>query len=466
VPVRDGQKTFTGADVRQPKSRVGKVTAMMPDDATRLRLLYELGCAFAARMQLDELSAFVVRKCREVLDAEGAAILLLDSAHDELYFPYVADVDAEAQARLSNLRFPAGRGIAGAVLRSGRALRVDDVSADPRFFSVVDRQTGLTTRALICAPLTTEQGTIGVLQVLNPRGGGCFTDDHLAFLEALAGSVAIAVANARMYAQLQQQYLALQQAQREHEQLLALRRELDIARNIQQSILPRVFPPFPQRTDIEVFAAMLPAREVGGDFYDFFLIDNAHLGVVIGDVSGKGVPAALFMAVSRTVVKSIAVAGTPPAECLRRANALLCLDNSAEMFVTIFCAVIDLRTGDMEYSNGGHNPPYLLRGDGSVEMLEPTGGTVLGVLQDLDYVSKRAQLRPGDAIFLYTDGVTEAMDINAALFSEQRLGSALRQCVQGTPEAIIRSVIASVEHYCGNVAQSDDITVLAVRYRG
>jgi serine phosphatase RsbU (regulator of sigma subunit) len=439
---------------------------MMPDDAARLRLLYELGCAFASRMQLDELSAFVVQKCREVLDAEGAAILLLDAERDELYFPYVADVDAEAQERLLNLRFPAGSGIAGAVLRSGRPLRVDDVSTDPRFYGVVDRHTGLTTRALICAPLTTEQGAIGVLQVLNPRGGGCFTDDHLSFLEALAGSVAIAVANARMYAQLKQQFIALQQAQREHEQLLALRRELEIARSIQQSILPRVFPPFPQRTDIDVFAAMLPAREMGGDFYDFFLIDDAHLGVVVGDVSGKGMPAALFMAVSRTVVKSIAVAGTPPAECLRRANALLCLDNSAEMFVTIFYAVIDLRTGEVEYGNGGHNSPYLLRRDDSVEMLERTGGTVLGVLQDLHYVSKRARLRPGDALFLYTDGVTEAMDINAALFSDQRLQSALLRCTQETPEAIIRTVIAAVEDYCGNVAQSDDITVLAVRYRG
>jgi serine phosphatase RsbU (regulator of sigma subunit) len=439
---------------------------MITGDANRLRLLYELGCAFAARMQLDELSAFVVQKCRDVLDAEGAAILLFDAERDELYFPYVADVDVEAQARLLNVRFPAGRGIAGAVLRSGRPLRVDDVSTDPRFYDVVDRQTGLTTRALICAPLTTEQGAIGVVQVLNPRGGGCFTDDHLAFLEALAGSVAIAVANARMYAQLRQQFLALQQAQREHEQLLALRRELDIARSIQQSILPRVFPPFPQRTDIDVFAAMLPAREVGGDFYDFFLIDDAHLGVVIGDVSGKGVPAALFMAVSRTVVKSIAVAGTSPAECLRRANALLCLDNSAEMFVTIFYAVVDLRSGDVEYGNGGHNPPYLLRRDGSVEMLERTGGTVLGVLEDLHYVSKRARLAPGDALFLYTDGVTEAMDCNAALFSDQRLRSALERCAQGTPEAIIGSVIAAVEHYSESVAQSDDITVLAVRYRG
>lgn len=439
---------------------------MVTDDAARLRLLYDLGCAFAARMQLDELSAFVVQKCREVLDAEGAAILLFDVERDELYFPYVADVDAEAQARLRNLRFPAGRGIAGAVLRSGRPLRVDDVSSDPRFYGIVDQRTGVTTRALICAPLTTEEGPIGVLQVLNPRGGGSFTDDHLAFLEALAGSVAVAVANARMYAQLKQQFLALQQAQHEHEQLLALRRELDIARSIQQSILPRDFPPFPQRTDIDVFAAMLPANEVAGDFYDFFLIDDAHLGVVIGDVSGKGIAAALFMAVSRTVVRSIALAGTPPAECLRRANALLCLDNSAEMFVTLFYAILDLRTGDVEYGNGGHNPPYLLRWDGGVETLERTGGTVLGMLENLDYVSKRTRLRPGDALFLYTDGVTEAMDDNAAFFSDARLQSALGHCVQGTPETIVRSVIATVEQYCGNVAQSDDITVLAVRYRG
>ncbi len=172
------------------------------ENAARFQLLYDLGCAFAARIELDELIPLVAAKCREVLDAEGVGVLLLDPAKDELYFPYAADEDPEAAARLVGLRFPAKRGIAGAVLGSGRSLRVDDVSTDLRFYSDVDRQTGVTTRALLCAPLRSRSETIGVIQVLNRRGGGPFSDHDLAFLEALAGSVAVAIENARLYAHL------------------------------------------------------------------------------------------------------------------------------------------------------------------------------------------------------------------------------------------------------------------------
>lgn len=438
----------------------------MADDLARFRLLYELGCAFSARIDLDELNAFIVRKCCEVLDAEGAAILLFDRERDEMYFPYVAEADAEAAARLLQLRFPADRGIAGAVLRSGRPLRVDDVSTDPRFYGDVDRQTGVTTRALICAPLATHQGTIGVIQVLNPRAGACFSDDQLAFLDALAGSVAVAIENARMLAQLKQQFVALRQAMHEHEQLLAIRRELEIARDIQQSILPSVFPPFPQRRDFEIFASMIPAREVGGDLYDFFLIDDAHLGVVIGDVSGKGVPAALFMAVSRTLLKSMALGGAAPGDCLHRVNALLCLENSAEMFVTAFYGILDTRTGQLAYSNGGHNPPYLLRHDGTVEVLAGTGGIVLGMLEDIGYAAEQAILHSGDGVFLYTDGVTEAMDRDGNLFSDRRLEGVLRQHTQASPEAIVGAVVDAVGFYAGGAPQSDDITAMAIRYYG
>ena len=436
---------------------------MPPQDPARLALLYDLACAFAARIDLDELSALVVRKCCQVLDAEATSILLLDPERVELFFGYVAEPDPVQAARLLALRFPADRGIAGTVVRTGQSLRVDDVASDPRFYAGVDRQTGVTTRALLCAPLRTRQGTIGVIQVVNPRDRASFTDDQLAFLEALAGSIAVAIENARMYAQLKQQYLALQEATRDREQLFALRRELDIARSIQQSILPRTFP---RRSDLELFAEMLPAREVGGDFYDFFPVDDAHLGIVVGDVSGKGVPAALFMAVSRTVLRSVALARLAPAECLRRVNALLCLENSAELFVSVFYGVLDTRTGELAYSNGGHNPPYVVRGTGEVRLLEHDGGTVLGVLDDAGYEERRVALGPGDGVFLYTDGVTEAMDADGALFSDPRLETVLAAHGDSTPEAITRAVIDEVRRYSASVPQSDDITALALRYHG
>lgn len=177
----------------------------------RASLLYELGCRFAERIELDELIPLVVAKCRDVLDAEGAAVLLLDAERNELYFPYVAEEDAAAAAQLRALRFPADRGIAGAVLQSGHSIRVDDAATDPRFYGGVDRRTHLTTRALLSVPLTCRQGTIGVMQVLNPRSGGCFDDDDLAFLEALGGSVAVAIENARLYADLKAAAAVLEQ---------------------------------------------------------------------------------------------------------------------------------------------------------------------------------------------------------------------------------------------------------------
>jgi transcriptional regulator with GAF, ATPase, and Fis domain len=172
------------------------------ESRTRFRLLYDLACAFAARIDLDELFPFVLTKCREVFDAGGASVLLLDSDSGELYFPFVAEDDPAIAARLLELRFPADRGIAGLVLSNGKAVRVDDVQSHPRFFRGIDADTGMTTRTMLCAPLTTYQGVTGVIQVLNRRGDAQFSDDDLAFLEALAGSVAVAIENARLFARV------------------------------------------------------------------------------------------------------------------------------------------------------------------------------------------------------------------------------------------------------------------------
>jgi sigma-B regulation protein RsbU (phosphoserine phosphatase) len=263
-----------------------------------------------------------------------------------------------------------------------------------------------------------------------------------------------------------QQLQTLKLAVQEHDQLVSIRHELDIASEIQQSILPRTFPPFPERRDFEIFAEMIPAREVGGDFYDFFLIDDERLGLVIGDVSGKGVPAALFMAVTRTLLKSTALAGLAPAECLRRVNNLLCADNDSEMFVTVFYGVMNTRTGVLTYSNGGHNPPYLLRSDGRAELLAGTGDMVLAALENNAYHEKIATLVAGDGVFLYSDGITEAMDDAGALFSDQRLAAFLGATNGASPEQLIRRVVENVKQYSGEAPQSDDITALAIRYLG
>jgi sigma-B regulation protein RsbU (phosphoserine phosphatase) len=240
--------------------------------------------------------------------------------------------------------------------------------------------------------------------------------------------------------------------------------ELKIAREIQMGILPKIFPPFPHRPEFDIYATIEPAKEVGGDFYDFFFIDDDHLYFVIGDVSGKGVPASLFMAVTKTLIKAKTDRDTPPDEVLTRVNKELCSENESNMFVTIFYGVLNTRTGEVFYSNGGHNIPYLIYSHGGVEFLENTGGMALGIMEDVKYQTKRITLRTGDGLFLYTDGVTEAMDREGSLFSDRRLEEFLQRINGFSPAEIIRDVVGEVKNFSSGTPQSDDITILAIKY--
>jgi sigma-B regulation protein RsbU (phosphoserine phosphatase) len=258
---------------------------------------------------------------------------------------------------------------------------------------------------------------------------------------------------------------ALRQGAQARQELTAIQHELGIASQIQQSMLPKVFPPFPGRTEFSLYATMFAAKEVGGDFYDFFLIDQNRLGFVIGDVSGKGVPAAIFMAVSRTLIRATALEGLDPGQCLNYVNTALSADSDTAMFVTTFYGVLHTDTGKVEYAVGGHNPPFVLK-KGGVEELAVTAGIVVGVLSDARYETASLQLAPGEAIVLYTDGVTEALDASEVLFSEERLEELLGEVKDQPTEEIVRRVVGDVRRHAGGVPQSDDVTVLAIRYNG
>jgi len=255
----------------------------------------------------------------------------------------------------------------------------------------------------------------------------------------------------------------LKEAIQSRDQLLALQHELDIARAIQMSMLPKKFPAFPDRKEFDIYAEMTPAKEVGGDFYDFFLIDQNHLGFAIGDVSGKGVPAALFMAVCKTVLKTTALKGLPPEECLQQVNRILHLESVASMFVTVFYGILDLSSGEIVYCNGGHLPPFKIGKDGTVSAIETTGNLALGVLANTAYKTKTINLDRGDGLFLYTDGITEAMDANSLEYGEERLLNSLQQSATNAKD-ITQTVINSVKTFSAGLAQSDDMTVLALYY--
>ncbi|MBL7138017.1 MAG: SpoIIE family protein phosphatase [Bacteroidales bacterium] len=252
----------------------------------------------------------------------------------------------------------------------------------------------------------------------------------------------------------------------EHHQLLFIQHDLETAREIQLAILPMEFPPFPHRKDFDIFASMQAAREVGGDFYDFFMIDNDRLGFVIGDVSGKGVPAAIFMAVSRTLIRATGLKGISVDECINYANHLLCNESVSCMFVTVFYGILDTRTGEVDYVNGGHNPPYLIRADNTLEQIPLTGGPILGFLEDEQYKVGKIHLHPGDTLYLYTDGITEAFNKSNEAFGEERLEALL--CSRGTEpiKELVLTSMAEVQQFCTEVPQSDDITLMAIRYTG
>jgi sigma-B regulation protein RsbU (phosphoserine phosphatase) len=242
--------------------------------------------------------------------------------------------------------------------------------------------------------------------------------------------------------------------------------ELNIGREIQMSMLPLDFPAFPDRDDFSVHAILEPAREVGGDLYDFFLIDEAHLCFLVGDVSDKGVPAALFMAVTKTLIKSHAVHDASVQSILTRVNEELCLHNESSMFVTLFVVILDTRTGQMAYTNAGHNPPFVKRADGRVIKLEDRHGPVAGAVEGIAYQASELELDHGDRVILYTDGVSEAMDPDHEQFTEDALGSLVSETSLGTPEEVVALIDKAVTVHRGKAEQSDDITVLVLEYLG
>ncbi|GFM29867.1 stage II sporulation E family protein [Novosphingobium sp. PY1] len=276
------------------------------------------------------------------------------------------------------------------------------------------------------------------------------------------GSLAEAMAG--MIARLQRYLVEVAEATAARERVEG---ELSAARDIQIGMLPRKFPPFPDRTDLDVFALLEPAKQVGGDLYDYFLIDRNRLFFVVGDVSGKGVPAALFMAMTTTLFKAHAMSGGSTGQIMERVNAELSRDNAAEMFVTVFAGILDLRSGEVEYSDGGHEAPFIVRADGSVERLAKQQGMALGVFEDVPFRTGHFDLREGDALVLFTDGVSEATGANDELFTTARIADALASArAEFSARLIAEGLAQSVRGFVGAVPQSDDIAILTVCYEG
>ena len=246
-----------------------------------------------------------------------------------------------------------------------------------------------------------------------------------------------------------------------------IRAELDVAKKIQEGSLPNVFPPFPDRHEFDLYASVEPAKEVGGDFYDFYLLDEDHLALVMADVSGKSVPAALFMMASRNMLKNYTMMDfESPARILEKVNHEICIENKADMFVTVWLGILELSTGKITAANAGHEYPAIYRAGGEFTLLKDKHGFVIGGMDGVPYKEYEIDLKPGDVLFLYTDGVPEATSASEELFGTDRMLEALNTAVQSSPEEQLHAVRKAIDQFVGGAEQFDDITMLAFRYTG
>ena len=259
----------------------------------------------------------------------------------------------------------------------------------------------------------------------------------------------------------------IKQTQKEHGQLVDIKSDLALAAEIQLAILPQDFPPFDDLKDtVDIYASMKPAKDVGGDFYDITRIDEDHIGLTMADVSGKGVPAAMFMAVSHTLLRLAGKKKLKPEEVIIESNNVLAAESFDNMFVTLFYAIMNVRTGEMQYVNAGHNPPYILHKDGTLETLPTSKNICLGVLEDYTYTSDSLTLQKGDCLVTFTDGVTEACSTSNELYGESRLEALLPTLAGQSARSILDNVINAVHAHAEGAEQSDDITMLVAKRLG
>jgi sigma-B regulation protein RsbU (phosphoserine phosphatase) len=425
----------------------GEKQPMMSTDSPqstsdRLELLYDLSRAFNSTLDLDEVLNRVMDEVISITRAERGFVMLHE-ADGRLAFRVARGID---QTTIQDPQFQVSRSIVERVARDGEPLLTSDALQDDRL-STRRSVTILGLRSVLCVPLKTRDNISGVVYVDSRIRAGIFSRADLDLLTAIASSAAIAIENARLY------QVAVERGR--------LERELQMARETQASLLPRETPQVP---GWEFAARWQPARQVAGDYYDFIPLDDGKLGLVIADVSDKGMPAALFMAMTRSTIRASVGHAPSPVEGIALANRLICADAAGGMFVTLFYALLDPATGEMTYVNAGHNPPLLQRANGHAgpDHLVELGrtGMALGVIDDATFEQRSVQIQVGDMVLFYTDGITEAVDAQNQEFGIPRL---LRVLENAQPAHVIDAIEAALHAYVGDTPPFDDMTIVALR---
>ena len=437
------------ADTPPLKDRIAELGALQEQlrisnqRVANLSALVEISKIINSTLDLDTLLTMIMEIIKQVLNAESGSLMLLDERGDELLYRVAL---GEKGSRLKErFRLKIGQGIAGWGAAHGEPLLVPDAARDARFYGAPDKTLNHRTRSILCVPLRGQGKLLGVLEAINSKSPGGFTPDDLSLFLAFASQAAVAIESARM-----------------HERLLEKQRveqELKIANQIQRNFLPSSFP---KPAGARVYARTVPAWETGGDFYDVVELGPRRLGVVVGDVSGKGVPAALYMVQVLSEFRFRASAADGTDAVLGRLNDGLLVHGTSGMFVTLVYAIVDAAARLLSFSSAGHLPMLWRRSGGGTELLEGPSGMPLGISAGVRYPMHTVALGRGDLLFLYTDGIIEARDRKGREFGIARLKNILGGPAAG-PEAAVRRVMRRVETFSRGVPQYDDLTALALR---
>jgi sigma-B regulation protein RsbU (phosphoserine phosphatase) len=411
--------------------------------AEHLKTLYQITRAMNTSLEFDEALNNVMNAIMQVTKAERGVLMDVDESTGELRVLFARGVSGEKLAQEEAYSTT----IVNQVVSSRQPLLTNNAMFDNRINpgqSIIIR--GL--RAILCAPMLVQDRLVGVVYVDTSMRAGNFTEADRDLLSAVAGQAGIALENARLYS------VAIEKGRMEH--------ELQLAREIQQGLLPRRMPQVP---GYQIKAAWHSAREMAGDFYDAFALNDDTFGVVIADVSDKGAPSAMFMAVARSMIRSYAFAGLSPVDTLRQTNDLILDDAESGMFVTVYYSVFH-KNGQSVHINAGHNPTLLYRASTGESTYMPRGGRAIGWFPDNPLQEVQLQLSPGDVLVYYTDGLTDAENPARENFGEARLAQAVAEAANQSAEEILNHIVYSVEAFGEGVPPFDDLTLLVVRYTG
>lgn len=412
-----------------------------PIETDRFALLARISQTFNSTLDLDQVLNIVMDEVITATHAERG-FLMLGNASDNMVFRAARGLD---QHSIDDPKTQVSRRVIERVIREERPLLTSNAQDDLRL-SKSDSIMVLGLRSVLCVPLLLKGITMGIIYVDNRIQAGIFTPDHLDLLNSIAANAAIAIENARLY------QVAVEKGRME--------RELQLAREVQTRLLPR---DLPHLVGWDFAALWQPARETAGDFYDFIYLGQEQIGVVIADVSDKGMPAALYMALARSIIRSCVLSTTSPAEAITQANQLICTDSTYGTFVTLFYAQINPITNEIIYVNAGHNPPlYFCAAQDELIRLTRTG-IALGFDEIAKYNQQSIELNPGDFVLFYTDGITEAIDDQEQEFGEERLQAVLFDQRHSSTTGICQVLEQSIQSFIGTNAPFDDITIVIVK---